>query len=713
MSPGATRARARPARKPAAFQVAWNVMCEGPVLVRPRSAALCLVTALATAGCYLSHPPPTDAGPDARSATDAATDASPDGGDAGLDAGRDAGDDAGLDAGPTDPDSGGGCIVEPADDAFEGPVPEVIWAAEPAGPFPLHSQVCMTPVVVETDRVPEGGELLPEVIFTSYMSAPEDSSGVIRIIDPRTGDTIRSIPEDPVEALVVETTAHLAVGDLDGDGLPEIVALKSVFGSIAYHVDGTILWESSEPSLRNRGALPFEKAIAGAPSIADLDGDGTPEVIFGRVVLHGDDGTTMWTGEAGYGINGDLFGPIGCAFDQEGDGIQEVAAGNTLYEGLDGSVRWTADVFDGWCAIGDVLGDAAPEVVLVSSGEVNVLDAADGAVLWRQRVPGGGNFLALGGAPTIADFDADGSAEIAMANGASYVLLDPECRGEPAPAGCDSDGIRWSRSTEDDSSASTGSSVFDFNGDGASEAVYNDEYFFRIYDGATGTLLFQEPNSSRTRTEYPVIADVDGDGNAEIVFPANTEASFLDLDPNDERYHAGVEIWGDAYDRWVGTRRIWNQHGYSIDNVNEDGTIPARPAQGWLTHDSFRANRFSTREEELSASDVYVRLDWHCEGDRVVVLVTVRNLGVTRVLPGIRVSLYDGKPEDGALLLGEVVTTIALEGGGSQVLRFETDTPATQTVYAVADHEEDLPDGRERECNEGNNRRRVRNVSCE
>jgi len=714
MSPLDARARTRPPRNRRGFRVAWNVMCAGRVLVRPAFAALLCVLSVVATGCYLSHPPPTDAGPDAHAIRDGAADGATDGAvDGGLDGGEDAGEDAGFDASPYDPDSGGGCVVEPADDAFEGPVPEVIWAAEEDGPFPLHTQVCMTPVVVETDRVAEGDEILPEVIFTSYMSAPEDSSGVIRIIDPRTGDTIRSIPEDPEEPLVVETTAHLAVGDLDGDGLPEIVALETTFGSIAYHVDGTILWESTEPGTRNRGSLQFDKAIAGAPSIADLDGDGTPEVIFGRVVLHGDDGTTMWIGEAGYGINGDLFGPIGCAFDQEGDGIQEVVAGNTLYEGLDGSVRWTADVFDGWCAIGDVLDDTDPEVVLVSSGEVNVLDAADGSVLWRQRVPGGGNFLALGGAPTVADFDNDGRAEIAMANGASYVLIDPDCRGEPPPAGCDSDGIRWSRSTEDDSSASTGSSVFDFNGDGASEAVYNDEHFFRIYDGASGTLMFQERNSSRTRTEYPVIADVDGDGNAEIVFPANNEASFLDLDPNDDRYNAGVEIWGDAYDRWVGTRRVWNQHAYSIDNVEEDGTIPARPAQGWRTHDSYRANRFSTREEELSASDIYVRLDWHCEEGRVVVLVTVRNLGITRVLPGIRVSLYDGSPEDGAEWLGDVVTTVALEGGGSQVLRFETETPATHTVYAVADHEEDLPDGRERECNEGNNRRRVRNVSCE
>jgi outer membrane protein assembly factor BamB len=517
--------------KVSGFTVARNVMGCVVVFVRPLSVSSCLpsfLAVLALLSCAACGARTALGGPFPDAGADASTDGGRDAGDdGGLDAGLDAGEDASLDASPEDPDSGGGCVVQPADDAFEGPVPEIIWEAEADGPFPLSSQVCMTPIVIETDEHEEGDELFPEVIVTSYMNDPEDTNGVIRIIDPRTGATVRSIPESFDEPMVVETTAHLAAGDLDGDGLPEIVAIKTVFGSIAYHVDGTVLWESPQPSLRNRGPREFQKAIAGAPTIADLDGDGVPEVIFGRVVLNGDDGSIKWIGDEGFGINGDVFGPIGCAFDQEGDGIQEVVAGNTLYEGTDGAVRWIADVPDGWCAIGNVIGDRDPEVVLVSSGEIHVLDAEDGRELWEQRVPGGGAFIALGGAPTIADFDNDGRAEIAMANGSAYVVVDADCRGGAPQAGCHSDGIRWSMSTEDDSSASTGSSVFDFNGDGASEAVYNDEYFFRVYDGASGGLLFQEHNSSRTRTEYPVIADVDGDGNAEIVFPANTEAPFL------------------------------------------------------------------------------------------------------------------------------------------------------------------------------------------
>jgi hypothetical protein len=51
-------------------------------------------------------------------------------------------------------------------------------------------------------------------------------------------------------------------------------------------------------------------------------------------------------------------------------------------------------------------------------------------------------------------------------------------------------------------------------------------------------VLFRDRNGSRTRTEYPVIADVDGDFKAEIVFPTNNDGGSGVLD-------AGLEVWGE------------------------------------------------------------------------------------------------------------------------------------------------------------------------
>ena len=73
-------------------------------------------------------------------------------------------------------------------------------------------------------------------------------------------------------------------------------------------------------------------------------------------------------------------------------------------------------------------------------------------------------------------------------------------------------------------------------------------------------VLFRDRNSSRTRTEYPVIADVDGDFKAEIVFSTNNDSGF--------KLDAGIEVWGEIRDNWVSTRPVWNQHSYHITNVN-------------------------------------------------------------------------------------------------------------------------------------------------
>jgi hypothetical protein len=40
------------------------------------------------------------------------------------------------------------------------------------------------------------------------------------------------------------------------------------------------------------------------------------------------------------------------------------------------------------------------------------------------------------------------------------------------------------------------------------------------------------------------------------------------------QFDRGIKVLKDRLDRWVKARPIWNQHAYSITNVNNDGTIP-------------------------------------------------------------------------------------------------------------------------------------------
>ncbi len=629
--------------------------------------------------------------------------------DASFDAGVDAGpfdgggwDSGGLDAGPPpprppDPTT---CRIEPDISPFRDPVLEARWPTAPVvHPDSVH--VCSTPLVIDLE--PGGEEVDPEVVFVSYgdLRSPEPP-GVLRIWNPRRDETISS-PAFEGETGQLEATGNLAAGDIDGDGNNEILGVGVFDGTIAYRSDGALLWRSPYPTATDRG-LRWARSIGGAPTLADLEGDGTVEVVVGRNVLEGATGAHRWTGPDGTGraIN-NFLGPISCVADLDDDGVQEVVSGHTAFR-ADGEIYWNnPDAQDGFCAVAEIVtANEGPEVALVSNGYLRILDGQSGELLWLRQLEGRVR-MSIGGAPTVADFDGDGRPEIGVAHGGAYGVYDLDCEAAGRPARCTGEGLLWSARSYDDSSSGTGSSVFDFNGDGRAEVVYNDQYWFSVYDGITGRALFQHRNSSRTRTENPTIADVDNDGDAEIVFSANSEASFLGreflTDP-------GVEIWGDAAGRWVGARRIWNQHAYHITNVTETGTVVSGETPSWTVLNAYRQN---LRE----GADVLVVPDlWgghgtvECTGaGRAVLSVEVANWGLERVGAGVVVAFYRGHPARGGERMGEALTTRTLEPrGDSEVVSLEVAlSEPVVDWYARLDDPEEPEGGRVLECREGNN----------
>ncbi len=216
----------------------------------------------------------------------------------------------------------------------------------------------------------------------------------------------------------------------------------------------------------------------------------------------------------------------------------------------------------------------------------------------------------------------------------------------------------WLRDTEDDSSRVTGSTLFDFNGDNAAEVVYNDECYFRIYNGVDGQVLFKEPSESRTRIEYPVVADIDNDGNAEIIFSTSNESAFCSERANNDpstglplrnRFNNGLEAWGDDSDLWVSARRVWNQHSYHVTNVMEGGAVPTNEPPHWLdyngrTYNTYRSNpRNYNVAPDLSVTGVQVSSpDVACGelSELLTITAKIDNLGDLRVGPGVVVTYY-------------------------------------------------------------------------
>jgi hypothetical protein len=118
--------------------------------------------------------------------------------------------------------------------------------------------------------------------------------------------------------------------------------------------------------------------------------------------------------------------------------------------------------------------------------------------------------------------------------------------------------VVWTANVQDGSGWAAGT-AFDFLGDGIAEAMYADEVKLFVFDGA-GKPLLSVPRSSKTLIEYPIVADVDNDGSAEIVVVS-------DIGYDDIQTAPTVQVIRDKQDRWIQARRIWNQHTYHVTNV--------------------------------------------------------------------------------------------------------------------------------------------------
>jgi hypothetical protein len=558
--------------------------------------------------------------------------------------------------------SGLACEFAPVPGTFD-PVIEWAWTSSPVMGSSLN--VMMTPAVVDLD-----GDVIPEVIFGSTSSTGGGlvEIGVLRALRGTDGAEVFTVT-DPT--LFVSTTCSVAVGDIDGDTRPEIIACDTTGARlIAFEHDGTFKWRS-----------PMLEAVNwGGPSIADLDADGTPEIVIGRQVLNSPDGSVRWTGTGGRASQGNI-GPIPLVADVDLDGEPEVVAGNTVYSAL-GAIEWQSGDPDGHNALADFDDDGFPEIVLVTNGTVRLREH-DGALKWGPvAIPGRG----AGGPPTIADYDGDGEVEIGVAGATRYVVFETDGT------------VKWQAVTQDGSSNRTGSSVFDFDGDGSAEVVYRDELFLRVYRGTDGAVLFQTPMSSCTWHEYVLVADVDADGNAEIVAVANNNCAF-----GPQR---GVYVFGDLNDTWVATRRVWNQHAYHITNVGEDGSIPAVEPNNWETFNNYRQN-VQTEGSPLAAPDLTASLISSDSGpcpDAVGLVARIGNGGSNVVAPPVDVAFYDGDPGAGGVLLGVAQTTLALEPGDFEdvVLAVAPALEGTHLICVIAD-DDGLGAGTTSECNEKNN----------
>lgn len=458
------------------------------------------------------------------------------------------------------------------------------WTAPPADDAnPSSSWIYSTPIVADLNLDGDPAQLRPSIVVSTWYSGGGDRVGMLRVFDGRTceeqlqfGATLDG-PDRPGygdQWLVVDLD-----GDVPAGGRPELVAMHDQGGVFQLYAVALDIDDEGRASARRlwygrdcESGTPLTVSATDNNGVQayDLDDDGEPELAIGTMVFD-HDGCLLTESET---VDPSSFSRFFAHADVDLDGRVELVTGSRIAEWDAATTEWVAEEYfadpglrPGHVALVDLgqfstlrgapAPNQLPEIVVVaterddfdtgSTGTIRVQTLAGDVIFGPidlHHSPGepGGH----GGAPTASDFDGDGQVEFAAAANEFYAVYDPDCDDTPdeppserpggrcvrsaAMAGLPA-GVLWAQPSQDFSSSVTGSSIFDFNGDGSAEAVYRDECYLRVYDGPSGEVLFSAPASSGTGYDLPIIADVDGDFATEIVVPRTAYSRCPATDP--------------------------------------------------------------------------------------------------------------------------------------------------------------------------------------
>lgn len=470
----------------------------------------------------------------------------------------------------------------------------------------LYDNVLMAPIVGNLTDDNMDGVIdrfdNPEIITVAF-EEPEDPSGYLVVLDGVTGEVMLQAPGwAPFGGIVV--------ADVDLDGETEIVGFDSQGRPKAIRGDGSLVW------------LAIDGVTSTYPqaTVADLDGDGRVEVLADNLVLDGATGKRLFRAA----IDDEIIGRMPAVGDIDLDGLQEFIMGQDVYEfqrtgeAVTVTKEWSTPVkgtYGHWSAILDANGDLNGEVAMIGDGRL-VIHRHDGPIL--VDVAAGTD---QPGPPCVADFDGDGVSEIAWGSSDSFNVYEL-------------DGTKVWTFPMSDQSGLAACSGYDFDADGAYEVLFADEQAFYIFDGRTGQILYGNlGHASGTVFEYPVIADVDRDGSAEVVVASSNYRL---------EGWSGITVFGQARDAWARSGPTWHVHDFAVTNISEDGAVPSQPEPPWQIHNVYRA-RPSSNETFVDLQVAFADVCFSgCKGETAVakIAVQVYNTGSSTSRSQVPLALY-------------------------------------------------------------------------
>lgn len=434
--------------------------------------------------------------------------------------------------------------------------------------------------------------------YASPMVGDVDNDGEVEIIivtrDAGEGVLILNGDDCTMEAFIdLPGTIDLkhgnvALGDVDANGYIDIFATTDTNGDL-YRIefDGTsyvIRWTAIGVVTSDRKHL----------EILDLDRNGVPEIVpnMGNMVnaltgavypgtipgvhMH-NKGISAFTADADLGNNGNeadvelVRGSQIFRYDLVANTWNLIRALPAPYN----TIGWT-ETANVALADMDLDGDVDAVVSSFDLGQLMIWDLQTATVMASGSLFNAGTYA---GRATIGNFDTDPYPEFAFVSANIIYGMQDIVNANSGAGGYE---VLWSAATTD-MSGHTGMTLFDFEGDGYRELVYRDTDRLRVFrgrgNGAGGPLVLFDsgPNTcySDTGSEFPVVADVTNDNEANIVVACN----------------GSVSVYQSGNRPWVPARPLWNTQTYVYTNVNDDGTIPAQFQENYLVFNDFMAQR--------------------------------------------------------------------------------------------------------------------------
>ncbi len=513
-----------------------------------------------------------------------------------------------------------------------------------------------TPMVADMD-----GDGLPEIIACCYSSgAPYYNTG-FHVVNGQTGElkyTLNTVQ-------YCNSGLMATIADVDHDGKSELFLLGRDQRLYCYNYNGGVRWSSAN-TVANNYLL----------SAADVNNDGVAEIVCGEYVYDAQTGVLLLHGSMvetgmGFGAPHGVHLPyyhipyyMYALGDVDGDGTLELCAGNTIYKivitnntgtaGNSWSILRQADTpatienKDGQTFLVDFDNDGDFDVCVIGithsltqSTSLHTLDV----YVWDGQTsqliahsPLTIHNKSGASIPFSGDLNGDGYPEIIFS-------ADPGMMAYTYDSVSSSMGLMHSYALFGETAGYT---LFDFNQDGRNEIVYRGTTQLYIADGVTLENLCPPMTAySGTITEYPIVADVNADGHAEIIVARAY---------NDWNSGGGANGWVSVYGSqipgaWSSARKVWNQWAYSSVNINEDLTVPQyrfdvstqfpngeKPFNGFLRQMPYidpQGNLFNpVADVVLSETNAVV------QGDSVVFSLTYCNIGDNPLFAPYPVTVY-------------------------------------------------------------------------